>query len=101
MNSNMLKQNKWVLILIATSLSNWIIALYVLVKQLPLNKWIWLLMFASYIITPIVSVLGIIITLILIFKKNLNWILGSIIIISNVTYLVWGLKVFQIISYVT
>ena len=101
MNFSIFNQNKWVLILVATSLCNWIAAIYILLKQLPLNKWIWLLMYACYIITPIISVIVIITTLMLIFRRALNWFLGSIIIISHITYLGWGLKAFKIISYVT
>lgn len=100
MKFDILRLDKWVIILVAISLTNWAVALYMLFN-LPLNKWVWIVMFILYFITPISAGLSIITTLVIIFKKKINFILGSLIIFSNLAYLIWGLKYLKLIFYVT
>lgn len=92
------KNNKWTYAILILSLINWLPALNVVFIHIPMLK-IWAVMILAYFITPAASVLYIIAALVLMIRRKSNFIVGSGVIVANLTYLLWGMQYLKVILY--
>ena len=94
----MIKRNKWIYVILILSLINWLPVLNIVLIHIPMIK-IWAIMILAYFITPIASILYIVTTLILLIKRKLKIMIGSVIIAVNLIYLLWGMQYLKLILY--
>ena len=94
----MIKNDKWMYIILILSIINWLPALNIILIHIPIFK-VWVIMILAYFITPVASVLYIIATLLLIIKKKSKVLIGSIVVVSNLIYLLWGVQSLKVILY--
>lgn len=94
----MFKKNKLFFLLFFLSFINWIPSLNIIFRIISIDK-IGLLTLGAWFVTPVIAVIYSIIALMLLLKKKINWLLGSILIAINLVYLFWGFEYLGIIIY--